>query len=349
MDNFDRFISHMRTNIDFLVVRPIFAEGHIEANMALIRNVEADSTTLVHKLADKKVVKYEFRNNPVQLISINHGPLNGIFYYDDYQTTRGLTFARHILKYYDGETKPTYIKYIDHFAPIAQVEPSRLKIPEGYGPEYQRGDGILVAKAIAKDLYLVTDSSAARNSLLKITDDKIMVLGAAVSKTVAEKTLKLIQEQFPRKTITSVYVTHPHVNQIAGLNVFAKQGIDILADEYTIRGIKAYPGFAKEMATFKFRTITPGQSIDGATFYILENMHAKRQSFAHFQDSAIIYQSNFMHIPFDNTIAKIVPSYTKIFIDFIRSKKLNFSRIVGNYRNNDISVDVVNRTYDAHL
>lgn len=349
MDNFDIFKGHMLTNIDFLVVRPIFEEANIEDNMSLVRHKESDSTTLVHKIAGDKAVEYTFRNNPIQLVSINHGLLGGVFYYDDYQTTRGFTFARKLVKYYDGETKPTYIKYIDHFAEIAQVEPSRLKVPDGYGPEYQRGDGILVAKEIAKELYLVTDSSAARNSLLKIVGDKIMIFGAAVSLEVAEKTLKLIEEQFPQKKVESIYVTHPHINQVGGLKVFAARGIEILADEYTISGIKAYPGFADDISKFKFRTIAHGEIIAGVTFYVLENMHSKRQGFVHFKDKDIIFQSHFMHTPSDNTITEIVPSYTKTFIDFIRSEKLNFSRIVGNYRNNNISVDVVNKTYDAHL
>lgn len=349
MENFDRFKGHMLTNVDFLVVRSIFEETNIEDNMSLVRHQESDSTTLVHNIADNKTVEYTFSNNPIQLVSINHGLLNGIFHYGDYQTTRGFTFARKIVKYYDGETKPTYIKYIDDFAEIDQVEPSRLKLPKGYGPEYKRGDGVLVTKEIAKDLHLVTDSSAARNSVLKITDDEIMVFGAAVNKGIAEKTLQLLDKQFPHKKVTAIYVTHPHVNQIAGLDVFAQRGIDILADEYTISGIKAYPGFAGSISKFKFRPITQGETIAGATFYVLENMHAKRQSFVHFKDSGIIFQSNFMHIPFDNTIAQVVPNYTKTFIDFIRSKKLNFSRIVGNNRNNNISVEVVNKTYDAHL
>lgn len=177
---------------------------------------------------------------------------------------------------------------------LPRITHLELIVPEGYGPEYQRGDGILVGKEIAKDLYLVTDSSAARNSLLKIIDDEIMVFGASVSKGIAEKTLKLFGKQFPGKKVTSIYVTHPHLNQIAGLDVFAKQGLEILADEYTISGIKAYSGFSDTIATFRFRTITHGESIAGATFYVLENMHSKRQSFVHFKDEDIIFQSNFM-------------------------------------------------------
>ncbi len=144
------------------------------------------------------------------------------------------------------------------------------------------------------------------------------------------------------------YVTHPHADQIAGLRVFVDQGVEILADEYTIGGIKAYPRFADDISKFKFKTIKNKQIIDNVRFYVLENMHAKRQSFAHFEDDEIIFQSHFLHIPFDNTIAKVIPSYTRTFIDFVRSNNLKVNRIIANNRNNNISIDVMNRTYDAH-
>ncbi len=77
-------------------------------------------------------------------------------------------------------------------------------------------------------------------------------------------------------------------------------------------------------------------------------MHSKRQGFVYFKDSGIIFQSHFLHIPFDNTIAKVTPNYTRTFIDFVRSKPLKFNRIVANYKNNNISVEVVSKIYDAN-
>jgi hypothetical protein len=77
-------------------------------------------------------------------------------------------------------------------------------------------------------------------------------------------------------------------------------------------------------------------------------MHAKRQSFVHFEDSDIIFQSHFLYIAFDNTIAKVIPNFTKTFIDFVRSKQLKFNRIVSNRSNNNISVEVLDKTYEAH-
>jgi hypothetical protein len=344
--NFSR-MDYVLMDVDFLAVRPLFEETDIKKKISLVHNKKSGTTTLIHKTADDNIVAYEFRNTPLHLVSLNNKLKRVVLTYDDYQTARGLTYARTVYQYIDGATEPYYIIYNDHFEIIEQVEPVKLKLPPGYGPEIPVSDGILVAKEIVKDLYLVNDSGAWRNSLFKINGDRIMVFGASGYAELAEKTIKLIQNQFPGKTISSVYVTHPHGHDISGLNVFANQGIEILADEYSIAAIKAYPPFANDINKFKFRTIKHEQVIDGVHFYVLENLHAKKQSFVHFADNGIIYQSDFLHIAFDNTIAKVIPSYTRTFIDFVRNKQLKLNRIVGNYQNNNISVEVMNKTYDA--
>jgi hypothetical protein len=349
MDNFDRFMSYMIINVDFLAVRPLLEEGDIERRITLLQDKKADTTTLTHKISDDNVIDYEFNNNPLQLLTINNKSKKAIFVYDDYQTTRGLTFARSVNKYYNGAKEPAYISFNDKFEIIEQVDASKLQLPQGYGPEVKAGDGVLVSKEIAKNLYLVTDSSAWRNSLFKINGDEIMVFGAAGSPDLAKQTIKLIRDRFPNKKITSVYVTHPHKSDIAGLNVFAEQGIKILADEYSISAIKAYPSFADDISIFKFGTIENDEIIDGAHFYVLENMHSKKQSFVYFKDSKIIFQADFLTIAFDNSTPKVIPNYTRAFIDFIRSKHLKFNRIISNYQNNNISVEVMNKTYDAMM
>lgn len=346
MGNFYR-MSYVIMDVDFLAVRPLLEETNIEGNITLKQDRKSGTTTLIHKTSDDNVIDYEFSNNPLQLVSINNKSNEAIFVYDDYQTTRGITFARTVHQYYDGAKEPNYIIYNDQFEIIEEVDPAKLQVPEGYGPEIPKSDGVLVSKEIAKDLYLVTDSSAARNSLFKVNGDEIIVFGASANTSLAEKTIKLILDQFPKKKITSVYVTHSHGHQIAGLKVFVDQDIEILADEYSIAAIKAYPHFADDIARFKFRAIEHEQIIDGVHFYVLENMHSKRQGFVYFKNSGIIFQAHFLHIPLDNTIAKVIPSYTRTFIDFIRNKRLKVNRIVGNYRNNNISVEVMNKTYDA--
>ena len=347
MGNFDRFMSFMAINIDFLAVRALLDEMDIANNISVRQNSKRGTTVVTHKFSEDSIIDYEFNTSPLQLVSLHNKSRQARYLYDDYQTTRGITFARSVNKYYNGSSEPAYISFNDKFDVIEQVDSGKLQLPSGYGPEVVRGDGVLVTKEIAKDLYLITDSAAWRNSLFKVTGDSITVFGASGYPELADKIIKLIGEQFPAKTISAVHVTHPHKSDIGGLSVYAEQGIEILADQYTIEAIKAFPDFANNIDKFQFRTIENEQLIDGAHFYVLESIHAKRQSFVYFKDSGVIFQADFLNIAFDNTIPKVIPSYTKAFIDFIRSKQLKFNRIVGNYQNNNISVEVVNKTYDA--
>ena len=347
--NFDGFIRHQVMNIDFLAIRPLLNETDIDGNITFKTNEDEETITVQHSVDNDNVVEYVFDHASLQLTSIDKGVSGGKFIYSDYQTTNGLTYARSVHKYYDGATEPNYISYNDRFDVIEGIAPDKLQLPAGYGPEIKRGDGILVAQEIARDVYLITDSSAYYNALVQVADNRIRIFGAAVSPSFAEKTLKLIEQQFPDKTVASIYVTHPHGHQISGLNVFASRGVEVFADHYSIDAIKAYPRFADSIAQFKFRAITHGEKIDGVHYYVLENLHSKRQGFVHFADQKLIFQSQFLHIPFDNTIAKIVPSYSRSFIDFIRNQNLNFNRVVGNHKNNNITADVVNKTYDAMM
>lgn len=349
MNNFDNFVKHQAMNVDFIAVRPLLRETDIKNKISIQQDNTSSVTTLIHTPDEDTEIVYRFSSTPLQLMSINKGTKNGLFVYRDYQTTGDFTYARSVNKYYDGAAEPNYISFNDHFDIITSIAPHKLRVPEGYGPEMKRGDGILVSEAIAENLYLVTDSSASRNALLNIVGDKIKVLGAAGSTRFAEKTMELIMDQFKGKTVESVYVTHPHTAQIKGLMTFVDRGIDILADAYTIEAIKAYPEFTKDIAKFRFRVVENEQVRQGAQYFVLENMLSKRQSFVYFEDSGVLFQSSFLHVPFDNTVPQMVPTYSRAFIDFVRGKQLKINRIVGNYRNNNISVDVMNKVYNAMM
>jgi hypothetical protein len=347
MDVYKGFKDLIVINVDFFAVRPLLEETNTKETIKLHQDKISGKTTLIHKPADDKFVEYVFGGSPIRLLSLNNKSMRRIYFYDDYQTTNGITFARSIVQYTNGDMTPTFIKRIASLDVIEKIDPAKLAIPQGYGPIISERDRTLVSSEIAKNLYLVTDSSAWRNSLFKVNGDEIMVFGAPISPELAEQTIELIYGQFPSKKITSVYVTHPHSDHIAGLPAYAKRGIVIRADAYSIDAINAYPPFANDIATFKFQTIEHDQLMDGVRFYVLENAHSKRQSFAYFKDSGIIYQADFLDVAFDNTIAKELPSYTKTFIDFVRSKQLKLRRIVGHHSNNNISIEVMNKTYDA--
>jgi len=348
MSSFERYKNLTLMNVDFFAVRPLLEENNIERNIKILEGKLSNQTTLTHKTADDKVMEYVFSNSPLRLLSINNKTRRRIYIYDDYKTSNGLTFAHSLVKYYNGDTIPSFITRTDSFTILDEIEPAKLQLPEGYGSIIPNSDISLSSTEIASDLYLVTNASADRNTLFKINGDEIMVFGAPVNSKRSEQAIELIAKQFPQKKITSVYVTHPYSDHIAGLAAFTKIGAVIRADTYSIEAIKAYPRFKKELATFKFQTIENNDLIDGVRFYVLENSRAKRQSFAYFEDKRIIYQSDFLEVAFDNTIPQILPSYTKTFIDFISSKQLKVERIVGHHRNNNISVDVMNKLYDSN-
>lgn len=348
LNSFERYKNLTLMNVDFFAVRPLLEENLITKNISFFKDPLSSKVTLTHQVAGDILVEYEFNTSPLRLLSINNKLKRRIYNFDDYQTTNGLTFARSLVKYYNGDSIPSIITRIEKFEILEKVEPTKLVLPKGYGPVIPKADKHLTSQQIASDIYLVTDSSASRNTLFKVNDEDIMVFGAPVSTKLSEQTIKLILEPFPNKKITSVFVTHPHSDHIAGLPAFVKHGVTVYADFYTIEAIKAYDRFADNIDQYKFKTIEHEDLIDGVRFHILESSQAKRQSFAYFEDDGIIYQSDFLEVAFDNTIAKILPSYSKAFIDFVRNKKIKINRIVGHHRNNNISMEVVNKSYQAN-
>jgi len=347
MNSFERYKNLTLMNVDFFAVRPLLAENNISTNIKIRQDKQLKKTTLMHKGSDDKVMEYVFSSTPLRLLSINNKSRHRIYIYDDYKASNGLNFAHSLIKYYNGDAIPSFITQIDSFTIIDKIEPSKLLLPDGYGPIIPSYKNELVSTKIAPNLYLVANNSANRNTLFKVNGNEIMVFGAPVSKRRSEQTIELISKQFPQKKITSVYITHPYSDHIAGLAAFAKLGAVIHSDAYSIEAIKAYPRFKKDLAAFKFQTIENDDLIDGVRFYVLENSRAKRQSFAYFEDKGIIYQSDFLEVAFDNTIPKILPSYSKTFIEFVRSKQLKVERIVGHHRNNNISLEVMNKLYDS--
>jgi hypothetical protein len=225
MDEFDDFKEIILVNIDFFAVTPLLNENNVTANVKLQHDTVSGKTTLIHQTANSKPVEYVFNDNPLRLLSLNNKSKRRVYFYDDYQTVNGLTFARSIVQYTNGDTTPTFIKRIERLDILKKIAFEKFKIPAEFGPVTPRRDRTLVSKEIADDLYLVTDSSAWRNSLFKVKGDEIMLFGAAVSPELAEQTMQLIFDKFPKKRINSVYVTHPHNDHIAGLSAYAKHGI----------------------------------------------------------------------------------------------------------------------------
>ena len=100
MGNFDRFISHHVMNIDFLAIKPLLAETDVSGSITMSNEPDAGTATLTHTFDDGKVIDYVFTEQPFLLKTINKKFRKAVFHYSNYQTTNGITYARHVVKYY---------------------------------------------------------------------------------------------------------------------------------------------------------------------------------------------------------------------------------------------------------
>ena len=375
MQRFDVAMGYFVMNLDFIAVRPLLAESDPLNNIALkpasmlpahimpinafpthiksqndrstVEQINLENRVNLVQQSDKGRIEYQFQLEPLRLLSVNHEGLGGLFVYQNYQTTRGITYARTIHQYYDGATEPNYIVFNDQFHALENVDANYLKLPNKYTVRTGQTDNQLRLEQLAEDLFLVADSASRHNILLRVNGDKITVFGGTAYDSLAERVLKMVERNFPAKTIYAVYVSHPHVGEINGLGIYADNSVKILADEYTISGIKTYPRFSHRIDSFDFLPLQHLQADHGAQYLVLENLHSKRQSFVYFEKAGIIFQSDFIHLATDGTIPNVIPSYTRTFIDFLRKSEIKFDRIVSPHRNNNISKKEVDRLYDA--
>lgn len=356
LTSFNRYKNVTLINIDFLAIWPILKETNVD-KITFSTDKATNAAVIIHKPSDKKHMEYYFDTSTLHLTKIFDKTRQRIYIYNDYQTSNGLTYARSVIKYYEDlpvdnssdNVPPSFITRIEDFKILDGIDTTRLQVPQQYGPVLQAHKQALFSDKIAPDLYLMTDESNVRNTLVKVYKNELMVFGAPSGIERSRQTIALINAQFPDKVISSVFVALPYSDHISGLPAYAAIGAEIYGDAYTVSAIKSYPEFAEIIASFKFKTIKHESIIKDVQFFTLENSRSKRQSFAYFPNDKIIYQSDFLEVAFDNTIADIYPSYSKTFIDFIRSKGLKFKRIVGQHRNHNISPVVVNKIANTNI
>ncbi len=348
MNSFNRYTNLTLMNLDFFAVRPLLGESDIDGKIEYQQGETTGTVTLIHRPSEQKTMEYVFIAKPLRLISINNKSRKRIYLYSEYRHSNGYYFAHSLVKKYNGDSIPSFITRIEKFEEIEQIEPEKLMLPSGYYKVTHDKKSALTTKLIANNLYLLTDNSSIRNILFKINNNEITVFGVSRNSKSSKQVIDTIKQRFPNKEITAVFVTHPYSDHISGLLPYIKQEVKIYADAYTINAIKTFPRFSEVIQKFNFETIANGQVIDDVRFYVLENARSKRQSFAYFEQGGIIFQTDFLEVAFDNTIANMLPSYSKKFIEFVRNEQLNVNRIVGFHRNHDISPEIMNRSYQTN-
>lgn len=342
MKSYERYKNLTLMNIDFFAVNPLLEEQNVAQNV--VYSKANNKVTLTHHASQKSEIEYTFSTNPIRLNSINNKTRNRIFIYDDYKYNNGFYLAHSLIKHYNGDTLPSFITRIEAFNTIDRIEPEKLVLPQGFYLKQSPNNRALKVTSIANKLYLITDESNHYNTLFYVNDNDITVLGVPRNANMAVDIIEKIKQVQPDKSITGVYVTHPYSDHIAGLVPFVDNGATVYADSYTISAIKQYAKFKNDISRFKFSPITHGHKMYDIQFFVLENARAKKQSFAHFKNAGIIFQTDFLEIANDNTIAKLLPSYSHQFIQFVLQEKLNVKRIVGYHRNNNITKDVMEKS-----
>lgn len=341
-NSFDRIQERNNAIISFLSPLPLLDNSLDISKLALTHDAARNRITAQYRHKDA-LLTYVFNKPDMKLLSFHNAANKQKYVFRAYAKRDGLYYATEVTLHNTASKIGTY--YIDSLRAIDHIAPDRLSLPEGYGKEVPASDGKLEVTAIAERLHLITDSSADRNTLVKEGEHTLTVFGAPVSDRRSEKTIQLIQETFPDKKIAYVYVTHPHSDHIGGLVAYAKHGATILADAYSIEAIQAYPRFQKDISHFRFRPITHRETFEDVKYYVPKNSHAKGQSFAYFPKAQIIYEGDFLEIPYDNSIPTHMAETEKEFIDFVRMENLAIKRIVGHHRNNNISPDIMDRFY----
>lgn len=311
--------------------------------------IEVNNKTAVITYTNSREVTntYTFDIPSLRLLKLESTKDNSTVKYKNYVLKNTIEYAKKLEVYKSNKLKGIFL--VENFNQTMGIAASKFMVPNGYTMPKKVGfrQESKITK-IANNMYVIDAYFNSRFILLKVIQNDIMVFGAPVSDDVSEKTIKLIEEKFPMKTIQSVFVSHPHNDHIGGLNTYAKKGVTILADDYTIDAIKHFPAFSKTIKTFKFKTLINKKVINGVRFYVLKNKHSFKQSFAYFKDAQIIYEGDFLEIPADNSIATHLSNTEKQFIEFVRAEKLKIKRIVQHHRNPNVSVATMNAYYKAN-
>ena len=322
--------------------------GHKMGDDLKIEFNNSNNVAVITHTNNKKITNtYTFDISTLRLKTLESTEDNSIVHYKDYVISNNLEYAKKLDVY--KSNKLSGVLTIKDFKTTKGIAPSRFTVPKEYVLSMKKKKKESQITKIANNIYIINTNNNSRFVLLKIIGENIMVFGApGPADKSSEKTIKLIEEKFPMKTIQSVFVSHPHNDHIEGLNAYAKKGVTILADDYTIDGIKHFPAFSKTIKTFKFKTLTNKQTINGVRFYVLKNKHSLKQSFVYFTNDQIIYEGDFLEIPADNSIATHLSDVEKQFIEFVRKEKLKIKRIVQHHRNPNVSVATMNAYYKAN-
>lgn len=225
----------------------------------------------------------------------------------------------------------TFFKYNQNLAS------SIFDFPPGYN-QTTENTLKLSAKTIAKDVYLIENVDGDRNIMFVNMGNYIVLTEAPISSGTTKSILEVIHTTLPNIPIKYVHLSHFHNDHVAGIAEVVKDGATIICSENMKQPVISmllntdstlYKNGKVNFEVFKDKKVLKNGD-KKLEFIELPNSHAKGMSFLYLPHEKIIYQGDLLSLPSDSYTTPAI-AVTKEFNDFLRQKKITFTKMIGHH------------------
>jgi glyoxylase-like metal-dependent hydrolase (beta-lactamase superfamily II)/outer membrane lipoprotein-sorting protein len=248
-------------------------------------------------------------------------------FFDDYTTMEGYLIPRQVKQTFSRGQVLT--DHLESFHVNSTIKEELFKLPAGYHLE-EEVTRPLVAKEIAKDIFLVEKVDDDRNVIFINMKDYIVLTEAPVSEGITAGVLDLIHKTLPGKPIKYVHLSHFHADHAGGLRKVLAEGASIVCTPAMEKPIRAMlPGTDPAFVFFKeHKTISDNSH--RIELFKVPNSHAQGLSFMYLPAESIIFEGDLLSLPEDSTLTPAIDVY-KEFYQYLKNHQLSYNRIIGHH------------------
>lgn len=255
--------------------------------------------------------------------------------FEDYIPNDGLMIAKKSSLERNGNIiysdSLSLFKYNQNFASLV------FDFPPGY-KSTSESTPVLSAKMIAKDVYLIENVDGDRNIMFINMGNYIVLTEAPISSATTKSIVDVIHTTLPDIPIKYVHLSHFHNDHIAGIAEVVKEGATIICAENMKQPVMSmlqnsdsslYKNGKVNFEVFNNKKILENDH-KKLEFIEIPNSHAKGMSFLYLPQEKMIYQGDLLSLPADSYTTPAI-DVTKEFSDFLRQKKITFTKIIGHH------------------